>query len=506
VGGAAATPHLVAAQVPRDGLWCGRTSSDGGVTFVVQGSGSRVEGKVWVLGSLGLAPVVEVRVSFAAPIVGGMFASEPGFDAWRSAATGTFDTALTGAGAASWSWNGAFTLCPGRGQESWSATWVSSLAAPVIADLGAELTAPAPSAPAGANIDFGFRMRNAGTDAATCVQFMLATPNVFPYSPDSTVLLPVTGGSYRNNSTWVGTLAPGGLFEGVVRVRSNLFATGELLVTAGGTPLGASDPNGSNDTASARVTLFAEADLRVAVQGPSFFTSGTSLSYQVQLEQKGPSLARNTRVDLVSVPPLTLKGARLEGDYSSQPCAPPCALGDLYPGQTGRVRFDFEAPPGTNPPASFALTASARSDAGDSLPANNESTLTTTLLPDAAQGLLHTVAPCRLLDTRLASPASPSLCSTLELDVTEPSCGVPSSATAVSLNVTTVLPTADGHMSVFPAGFPVPNTSNLNFQGGQIRANNVVVRLPPTHRIALRVGSPSPICTHAVVDVNGYFE
>ena len=52
----------------------------------------------------------------------------------------------------------------------------------------------------------------------------------------------------------------------------------------------------------------------------------------------------------------------------------------------------------------------------------------------------------------------------------------------------------------------MPGTSSLNFTSGQTRANNVIVRVPPSGRITLRVDAPNPPCVHALVDVNGYFE
>jgi hypothetical protein len=78
--------------------------------------------------------------------------------------------------------------------------------------------------------------------------------------------------------------------------------------------------------------------------------------------------------------------------------------------------------------------------------------------------------------------------------------GVPSGAVAVMLNVTAVTPSARGYMTVFPCGSPVPVASNLNFAGGDVVANAVLVKVG--------VGGKVCVYSHAesnlVVDVNGY--
>ena len=83
-------------------------------------------------------------------------------------------------------------------------------------------------------------------------------------------------------------------------------------------------------------------------------------------------------------------------------------------------------------------------------------------------------------------------------------CAVPATALAVSVNITAVDATADGHLRVFPAGTPRPTTSVINFRAGQTRANNAVVRLGAA-AVTLFSGQPTG-AVHVVVDVNGWFE
>ena len=76
---------------------------------------------------------------------------------------------------------------------------------------------------------------------------------------------------------------------------------------------------------------------------------------------------------------------------------------------------------------------------------------------------------------------------------------------AIAVNVTAVLASGDGYLTVYPAG-PPPLTSTLNFLTGQTRGSNAVVGLSPTGTFAV-----SPLVTgggtvHLVVDVSGYFD
>ena len=89
----------------------------------------------------------------------------------------------------------------------------------------------------------------------------------------------------------------------------------------------------------------------------------------------------------------------------------------------------------------------------------------------ATAGMYNPVAPHRVLDTRIGLGASKAqLCAGQVITVKiAGTAGVPSTgATAVVLNVTAVnTVVAPSFVTVFPAGTPRPNTSNLNFVPGQ---------------------------------------
>jgi hypothetical protein len=125
--------------------------------------------------------------------------------------------------------------------------------------------------------------------------------------------------------------------------------------------------------------------------------------------------------------------------------------------------------------------------------------------PDTPLGL-HTVTPCRLLDTRMAGPV---LGANQERTFAAGGvCGIPLTAAAVIVNVTSVSPTDRGDLRLYAAGTAAPSTSVLNFGSGQTRAGNATVILGSAAALTARCDMPigSTGGTHLVVDVFGYFE
>jgi hypothetical protein len=128
--------------------------------------------------------------------------------------------------------------------------------------------------------------------------------------------------------------------------------------------------------------------------------------------------------------------------------------------------------------------------------------------PPAAD--FYTVTPCRLVDTRNAAgpTGGPALVdgAVRDFPVTGGVCGIPSTAIAVSVNLTVTQPATQGYLSLFPgdaAGPPL--VSNINFTPGLTRANNAAVLLAANGgTINVKNGSAGSV--HFVLDVNGYFQ
>jgi Tol biopolymer transport system component len=124
-----------------------------------------------------------------------------------------------------------------------------------------------------------------------------------------------------------------------------------------------------------------------------------------------------------------------------------------------------------------------------------------------APGVLFTVEPCRVFDSR-EFPGEPLPSGTPASIFFHGVCGIPDTAAAVAINVTVVEPTGAGHLQLFPADLGPQLTSAVNFSAGQTRADNAIALLA-TDGLgdlgiqAFVVGNGS---VHVVFDVVGWFE
>ncbi len=107
--------------------------------------------------------------------------------------------------------------------------------------------------------------------------------------------------------------------------------------------------------------------------------------------------------------------------------------------------------------------------------------------------------PVRLLDTRsglgLVGPFGPGQTRS------SPFASSPAVVGTVA-NVTVESASAPSHLTVWPAGRPLPNASNTNFGPNQTVANLAVTRLGADGAVAIRNNSGT---VHVIADVSGYF-
>jgi hypothetical protein len=114
--------------------------------------------------------------------------------------------------------------------------------------------------------------------------------------------------------------------------------------------------------------------------------------------------------------------------------------------------------------------------------------------------------PERLLDTRVAGQkgytgSKPTSGQTITLHVTGVgNVKVPNDAGAVMLNVTATGSDAEGFITVYPCGSPVPTASNLNLAPGIDRANLVAAKIGTGGNVCLFVSQG----TDVIADVQGY--
>jgi hypothetical protein len=133
--------------------------------------------------------------------------------------------------------------------------------------------------------------------------------------------------------------------------------------------------------------------------------------------------------------------------------------------------------------------------------------------PDDSGATYASVIPNRIVDSRvgngLAGALQPGMPRTFQ--VTDRHAGddarnVPSTAIAVTGNLTVTAQTAPGWLTLTPDPQGSPPTSTLNFPTGDSRANGVTVRLGAGGTLSVVFnGAPLAATAHAVFDVTGYF-
>ncbi|HYN70883.1 MAG TPA: fibronectin type III domain-containing protein, partial [Nakamurella sp.] len=106
-------------------------------------------------------------------------------------------------------------------------------------------------------------------------------------------------------------------------------------------------------------------------------------------------------------------------------------------------------------------------------------------------GAIVPVTPVRIADSRTALeiPGAVRALGSVEVHVTGQG-GIPGTGVAAAvLTVTAVAPTADGYLTVWPAGTTRTDTSNLNFVAGQNIPNTVIVPVGDTGAVGIFNGS-----------------
>lgn len=121
------------------------------------------------------------------------------------------------------------------------------------------------------------------------------------------------------------------------------------------------------------------------------------------------------------------------------------------------------------------------------------------------------IVPCRLMDTRPAvrigpnATLGPSTTRTMAVRGSNGQCtGIPTTATAVAMNVTAVRGTANSYLTVWPTGVTLPGTSNLNWLAGATATpNKVDVGIGSNGKVSFfnRAGN-----VDVIADVTGYYE
>jgi len=134
----------------------------------------------------------------------------------------------------------------------------------------------------------------------------------------------------------------------------------------------------------------------------------------------------------------------------------------------------------------------------------------TAIAPSAhAQYSYFALNPCRVVDTRNANSVDggPIMAGNTTRSFTiRGVCGVPSTAKAVSLNLTVANVSAGGFITLWPSGTTQPGVASIGFTGTESALSNGAVVGLSTNTQDLSVFAGTPGSLHIIIDVTGYFQ
>lgn len=153
-----------------------------------------------------------------------------------------------------------------------------------------------------------------------------------------------------------------------------------------------------------------------------------------------------------------------------------------------------------------------RAAPSQTLPIANLAALT--LAPAQTNTIYVSVAPCRIVDTRVAggklatnTTRNFAVSGTTGFPAqggTSGGCGIPASATAISASIIAVNPAGNGHLDAWAVGTAQPTASILNFQKGQNNNTGAIIPIKPNANPALSIHAGSgPL--DVVIDITGYY-
>ena len=189
-------------------------------------------------------------------------------------------------------------------------------------------------------------------------------------------------------------------------------------------------------------------------------------------------------------------------NYTAVPHGPLGFLTTWPTGQTQPFVSTLNAPTGANTANAAIVPAGTNGDISVFVthPADLVIDVNGYFAPPGPGGLsLHTLPPCRALDTR--NPAgTPAFNGQKDLNVAAVSCGAPASAQAYVVNATVVPPGPLNFLTLWPQGSAQPLVSTLNASDGTITSNLAIV---PSTNGSISIFGSQP--THVVMDISGYF-
>jgi uncharacterized repeat protein (TIGR01451 family) len=294
----------------------------------------------------------------------------------------------------------------------------------------------------------------------------------------------------------------------------NVAATGSLVnsarITTPDPGNGCVDPYTANNTATDTDALLMPADLSVTKSdGQAAAVPGQAITYTITASNAGPNPVSGVTVsDPVPASLLSTTWTCVATGGASCTASGSGNISDTVNLPVGgTATYTLSGTLSSNPPGlSNTATVTLPAGFGDPTPADDSATDTDAIVYPATE--LFTVTPCRVVDTRW--PAGPQggpalVASSTRTFPVAGICDIPSTATAVSVNVTVVGAAARGYLTLYRSDLDTaPLVSTINFTAGVTRANNAVVPLAVNGAITAKNGSAGGV--DFVLDVNGYFQ
>jgi hypothetical protein len=207
--------------------------------------------------------------------------------------------------------------------------------------------------------------------------------------------------------------------------------------------------------------------------------------------------------------PVTHHSVRLDPDFHAVPPVPGTILVDGSGPWAGSVAID------TRTMANGRHRLVLRADCDDPRGSTNSGLLVVAFTvangtapppPPPTATTFVPITPVRLLDTRVSNGlAGMFTANTARSVAIAGRLGIPSTAVAITANLTVVGQQQGGYLSVTPDPNNNPSTSALNFPFGDVRANNITSPLANDGKLSIVYRAGAGKRTHVLLDVTGYF-
>lgn len=271
------------------------------------------------------------------------------------------------------------TTDPNSGNNSsFVSTTVSSQA-----DVSVAKSAPA-AASAGSNMTYTVTVLNAGPSDAANVTMSDTLPAGTTFVSESQTTGPTFNCTTGPTVTCsIASLAAGtsATFDITVNIPP-ATPNGTVIMNTATVGSSTTDPAPNNNTSQASTTVGANADLTVAKNGPTFTPSNTDVTYTVTATNAGPSNAANvTLTETVPAGMTFVSVNQTTGPTLNCSGTGPivCTIASFAAGATATFQFTFNAPLSTPSGTQTSNTVTISSTTLDPNPANNTSSVSTTI-------------------------------------------------------------------------------------------------------------------------------